>query len=162
MTTIRRFLVVLSVLSVTVPAAAQGLAPKKAGDLVTLVHTPGSNCGQSFQNGIPITTRILPDGTSVPFAIPEGQVLVLTGISWNLQGPFGFNAAFLTLFLHVEAVPLSVRIFHIGETPDGPISAAGSTDIPNIVMGSAATPCVLSTASTLLATTLHGFLAPDK
>src|SRR5262245_21894690 len=65
------------------PPACARAAPRKPSEIVVLTVS-GSTCPLGFV----INRQVLPDGTIAPFAIPDGQVLVLTGVNYVwLGGP---------------------------------------------------------------------------
>lgn len=77
----------LALLALSAPISAEVVAPDKPSQIVHLRGGPGSgtNC-TPFVGSTLLDHQLLPDGTTVPFTIPPGRVLVLTGVSWNLFG----------------------------------------------------------------------------
>ena len=63
------------------------LAPEKPSDLVVLTSVGSSGVCNPSANTIRVDSQILPDGTQQPFVIPEGDVLILTGISVRHRYP---------------------------------------------------------------------------
>jgi hypothetical protein len=64
------------------PAAAQ-LGPKHASDIVHLRSPQPGGCAP-LTNMFIFPERALPDGKSVPFAVPKGKVLIVRHVSYEL------------------------------------------------------------------------------
>lgn len=63
------------------------LGPTKASQLVTLTSSQsGPNCPGTSGTARVFDQRVNSDGTVKPFTIPNGMVLVVTGLDWR-QGP---------------------------------------------------------------------------
>jgi hypothetical protein len=80
-------------LTVTSVSAAP-LAPAKPSDIVTLA-SDGTTCAGS---GLLVNTRILPDGTTTPFAILPKKVLIVTEVEWGVIGVPGSKTFDFYLF----------------------------------------------------------------
>jgi hypothetical protein len=73
----------LLLLSALVASSASALEPSRASDLVTLVANVEGTCPIA---GMPIDTRVLADGSQVPFTLPPKRVLVITGFEFVRSG----------------------------------------------------------------------------
>ena len=140
------------------PVTAGVLAPKKPSQSVVL-RTSGVSapCGGTALDAL-VDTEILPDGTTAPFAIPAGMVLVVDGLSWAASsGTAGRLVGILLDFA--------------GDLPNAPWNDSALADVlgdaghdvfvPNIPIKSGATLC-LHTGGTLTRGIVHGFLTKDK
>lgn len=115
-------------------ATAQALGPQAAADIVELVLE--TNSAACTNTGTKFDTRLMPDGTSIPFDIPAGQVLVVTEIEL-----LGFGAApgsglqtrifrGIGLAVNLAAIRESIadgtgRAFHFFEFNPGIVVASG-------------------------------------
>jgi hypothetical protein len=147
----KRFVLVLAG-TLAAPAAAGPLTPTRPSDVVTLVNGAGNPCTVT---GSALDLRVQPDGTRVPFAVPPGRVLVVTGIDFTTP-----DAAATDVELFVERPPDASQVF-VTSTAGG-----GSASIPDVIVGSGSALCVRAVpkgggASPVLAV-VHGFLAKDK
>lgn len=142
-----------------VPGAMAGvLAPTKASQSVVL-RTSGVSapCGGGTLNAV-IDTRIMPDGSTAPFTIPLGQVLVVDGLSWAASS--GTADRLIGILIDIG-----------GDLPNAPWNDSAISDslgdaghdvfVPNIPIKSGATPC-LHTGGTLTRGIVHGFLTRDN
>jgi len=93
---IRLLLPMLLACAAAVPDSASALEAKKPSQLVTLEANElcDLNRGQIYD------ARVLPDGSTAPFAIPQGQVLVVTRWMFRFGGGTPGNAAFA--YLRIE------------------------------------------------------------
>jgi hypothetical protein len=139
------------------PFAASALAPKRASDLVTLVAEGEGECplgGHAFD------TRVLSDGSQVPFAMPPGRVLVVTGFDFVIGGaPPGAATSVV-----VNQQPAGTKNASPVLQADGVASASGFiaggvTSNPGVAVSGGVPLCILPAAA---GGVLHGFLAKDK
>lgn len=77
-------------------ATRPNLGPRRASDLVTLVNR-GSSCATVGAAGGLLDRRVTADGHEVPFAVPAGKVLVVTGLTWRTTGNTAHAGATLRL-----------------------------------------------------------------
>lgn len=138
-------------------AHAGVLGPRKPSDLVTLI-TNGSTCSPiSF---LRMDTQIHADGTSSPFSIPAGEVLVLTGVDWDEGGASGGVDNLVLALLGAD--------YSVAAISTGPIGANGyggaSTPLSGIVVKPGTSICVtLNSPNTFNSyPVVHGFLTADK
>lgn len=155
----------VSMLVVSNTAHAQ-LAPQRASDLVTLNINPSERCddGQGFRMNI----RILSDGFTEPFSIPQGQVFVITDWQWFSSAVIGPNA-FEGVALTIETVQSGKRTVGVaGNTTPGAQGIANgvtgsSASIVNLVaVKPVAHICVVGATNPNPFAVVHGFLAPDQ
>jgi hypothetical protein len=136
------------------------LEAKKPSELVTL-RTSGAACTAS-PGTRRLDQRVLPDGTTTPFTMPPGRVLVVTGAEW--VGDDSDVIESMQLALYVEtAAPLPTPFFVDGVTA-GPVSFFFHTSVvPQAVVAGPGPLCAFS--GLLLDTfvvNVHGFLAKDR
>ena len=131
------------------------LAPSKPSSVVTLASL--SACGTGSHK---MDTRIMPDGTAVPFVIPPKEVLVLTGIEWAFSVAAG-QGGVIDLLLAPPAPAVGYQVFSAEALAPGNGIGRGSALIPDVVAGPGVDICadVPFGASSV---TLHGFLAKNK
>jgi hypothetical protein len=131
----------VTVLSIAVLVAGSSAQIKAAADqIVTLTTSSGGECLSAGQTRL--TNQILADGTLAPFTIGANEVLVLTGISWNLSNrPPNAN---IPVFIASQTDANSVRgRFFAGAQTDALGNSAGSALIPNVVLDvQSFLPCV--------------------
>ncbi len=152
----RTLIVVMSMLVGFVGTVeAGGLTPSKPSSLVTLVSLGA--CGSGSHK---MDTRIMPDGTAVPFVIPPKEVLVLTGIEWVFVVAAG-QGGIIDLLLVPPAPAVGFEVFSAGALAPGNGIGRGSALIPDVVAGPGVDICadVQFGASSV---TLHGVLAKNK
>ena len=151
-----KLIVVVTVLALSVASVHAGvLAPAKASDVVTLVSV--SSCGIGSHK---MDTRIMPDGSAVPFVVPPKRVLVLTGIEWTFVVEAG-QGGLIDVLLAPPTPAIANQVFSAGAAAPGNGIGRGSAAIPNVVAGPGVDICadVPFGASSV---TLHGFLAKNK
>jgi hypothetical protein len=131
------------------------LAPSKPSSVVTLVSFGACGTGSHKMD-----TRIMPDGTAVPFVIPPKEVLVLTGIEWVFTVAGG-QGGLIDLLLAPPAPAVGYQVFSAEALAPGNGIGRGSALIPDVVAGPGVDICadVPFGASSV---TLHGFLAKNK
>jgi hypothetical protein len=146
------------VLLAPTPSFAAALAPAKASDLVVAVTL--DQAATCTGGGRPFDTRVLPDGSQVPFVIPEKRVFVITSLDWNL----GSGAPAGELALPTVLVKNGTNSFPIIQAsgftdPDG--TAGGTVLVPNgAAVRAGSQLCILG--GTQPNGLLHGFFAKDK
>ena len=124
-------------------ALAGPLAPAKASDLVVAVTKDQAATCQGPGGGRPFDTRILPDGSEEPFAIPPKRVLVITSLDWSVSSsaPAG-ELALPTLVVKNGANSFPVLQGSGFTDPDG--SAGGTVIVPNgLTVRSGSTLCIV-------------------
>jgi hypothetical protein len=151
-------LLAVAFVSLAVPAGADNtLGPKRPSDIVSLTTAGGSLCDA---NTYALERQILPDATVVPFTIPDGHVLVLTGIDWIVFAPpntYGF--ATITLYPDPNT---RVAVFSSGSSVTGVNNlSAGSALIPNIIVKPGPMLCV-GVPGIGSSARVQGFLTRDK
>ena len=166
---ISRFATLVLVAAAATPVLAGPLAPSKPSDIVTLMpDASGANgaCATAPQEQRVDALINTADGSLSPFTIPDKEVLVLTGGTWeDLSAAANVNV-FLELSLRTAA-PTSINIV---ATPavrsDAAGVAAGSFTLePGIVIKPGASLCASfneAGTNTLAFPRLTGFLAKDK
>ncbi len=138
-------------------AQAGPLVPTKPSQVVTLA-TSGLAC-PPLGGGQVFDVRVGSDGSETPFSIPEGQVLVITGIDWSILLPASAGetvVAFLRTPPSPSAAPIVWRDAALADA-DG--RAGGSALIPNVVVKPGVPVCLFPGGAI---GNLHGFLAKDK
>lgn len=150
-----RVLSMLFVLFAAVSASAATLAPRRPSDVVAL-RSSGAACALHSSTRL-LDLRVLPDGTTAPFALGEKQVLVVTGVDWAVEGAPVDDQ--IQLFLYVDAsVPVPL------------LSDRGDAHGPQIIRSTSLSPIVVagplcagsSSVVTSVGATVHGFLAKDR
>jgi hypothetical protein len=139
------------------------LAPTRANDLVTLIADSSTPiCPQTSVPHI-FGDRLLPDGTRVPFAIPEGRVFVITSFDWVVEGSTQANNNVWTAVTLMGSGNNNNAFFSAAQA-DSIGRAAGSTTVPSgVAVGHGTTMCLdfVGGASDSFAR-LHGFLTPKR
>jgi hypothetical protein len=149
-----RALSIVLILAAT-SASAAPLAPRRPSDVVTL-RSSGAACALHASTRM-LDLRVLPDGTTAPFALAEKQVLVVTGVDWAVEGAPVDDQ--IQLFLYVDASVVVPLLSDRGDAAGAQIIR--STSISPIVV--AGTLCAASTSVvTSVGATVHGFLAKDR
>ena len=154
--TMRKLIVVVGLFGVFVGTVHAGvLAPAKPSSLVTL--TSLGSCGTGSHK---MDTRIMPDGTAVPFVIPPKEVLVITGVEWVFTVAGG-QGGLIDLLLVPPAPAVGWQVFSAEALAPGNGIGRGSALVSNVVAGPGVDVCadVPFGASSV---TLHGFLAKNK
>jgi hypothetical protein len=147
-----------SMLLVPCTAQAAALAPAKASDLVVVYSkVPAASCPVA---GRPFDTRVLADGTEVPFVIPEKRVFVITSFAFTIGSgaPAGENAApTVTAQTAVTSVPLIIGF----GTTDSNGDVAGTVVLPTgVAVKPGPTLCIAG--GTTPNGILQGYFAKDK
>lgn len=137
-------------------SAAGGLAPKKASEIVRINQT-GSLCPLS---GYVLDDRQLPNGESVPFTIPAGKVLIVTGVTWSATS--GTPGAPVIGVLSSQTPQSLVSHHYSAATFASDGSVLQSVLTPPVVIGAGRSICFYVTAGNFNAASINGFLASDK
>jgi hypothetical protein len=165
---ISRLLALVLTAVVLTPALAGPLAPSKPSDIVTLMpDASGANgaCGLATQQQRVEAVINGADGSISPFTIPDKEVLVLTGGTWE-DVTAGAN---VNVFLELSLRTASTNNL-LAATPairsDAAGFAAGSFTLePGIVIKPGVSLCAsfnVDGTNTLAFPRLTGFLAKDK
>ena len=130
------------------------LVPSKPSQVVTLAAT-GTTCvvGRLFE------VQHSADGISVPFSIPPGQVLVVTGFDWSVTGTSGST---VSAFLTIDTGTAFQEAFSDGALADSSGLATKSVLVPNLIVKSGPRLCAGAGGGALVGALVHGFLAKDK
>jgi hypothetical protein len=122
------------------PTAAVAIEAPRPSLIVVLRATTGL-CGSSGHRAI--DRQMLPDGTLVPFAIPPGAVLVVTGMAWNFLSQPPNSVQGLGFGPQIADQQLTT-MFITGALADGVGRSLGSIQTPQIVLrgDTAFPPCV--------------------
>ena len=142
------------------PANTEALDPARPSQIVTLTTSNGSQCLASGNTRL--DHQVLPSGTLAAFTIPANQVLVVTGVSWNLFGQSPNGRVLIAIALQPDASSL-IATFFTGAVADGAGNSGGSALVPNVVVQSGPfLPCVNLPFNSGGAIFVHGFLFPDR
>ena len=142
-----------------VNAASATHLGRKASEMVSL-------SGLFNNNGEIFFLRTLPDGTSTPFTIPAGKVLIITDVNWQIDS--GNPGTVVRLLLRIEnlANPALIRNVHNSVFT---LNSAGVNGVnerlgSGIVVSSAAkiTAQLTAPSGALGALYLIGYLAPEE
>ncbi len=139
-------------------ATAGVLAPRKPSQSITLLTSGVSApCGGTALDAL-VDTEILSDGTTAPFTIPSGMVLVIDGLSWAASS--GTPDRLIGILIDIG-----------GDLPNAPWNDSAISDslgdaghdvfVPNIPIKSGVSLC-LHAGGTLTRGIVHGFLTKDK
>jgi hypothetical protein len=164
------FALAVSPLVVSHTAHAQ-LAPQHASDLVTLRQsTTGEHCVSrttGASEGFAMTNRVLSNGAIIPFAIPSGQVLVITDFQWGPTnvGPNAFEP--VSLLLQGGEEPMIVSATGNNSPGANSTSANGLVGSNASIVGwvavkPATSICVNGSIQPNPFAVVHGFLALDQ
>jgi hypothetical protein len=108
----------------------------------------------------PVDRRVRPDGTLEPFAVPAGQVLVLTSASWTFAA--GGSSLMVVLSLVAEGGVRRKAVYEVGQAVAGGHST-GRALLGDLVVRPGDTLCVGTTIATGDAeAAVHGFLTADE
>ena len=148
-----RLLVLLALVGASSPVAASALEPKKASELVTLL--PQDVCDGG--NGFRLSVRVSPDGSIVPFSIPQGHVLVVTRWGFVFNGGTGASTAASLLVEGASTSQLAVTYLPLDSSGNG-----GATLELSAVVGAGATLCSRGSGVNASGTFVEGFLTKAK
>jgi hypothetical protein len=135
--------------------------PRRPSDVVTLVSS-GALCPTPIGGDTVFDRRVLADGTRVPFTLPAGKVLVVTGLEFTSSTRSESVAA--TLFYGNTTTGDSFITVGDGHSFGSDMVVYHDTSVPNLVVK---TPLCFETADGFLPqlpfyAVVHGFLAPDR
>ena len=157
---------VLAAAAVT-PALAGPLAPSKPSDVVTLMpDASGANgaCDLLQEQRVDAVINTA-DGSISPFTIPDKEVLVLTGGTWEKTSVAGNVNVFLELSLRTASTENIIVATPAVRSDAAGVAAGAFTLEPGIVIKPGASLCarfnVAGTNSSAFPR-LTGFLAKDK
>src|SRR5678816_931526 len=142
-----------------VNAASATHLGRKASEMVSL-------SGNFNATGEIFFLRTLPDGTSTPFTIPAGKVLIITDVNWQIEAGNPGAVARLSLRIENLANPIFIRDVHKSVLT---LNSAGVNGVnerlgAGIAVSSAAKiTALLTTPSGALGSLyLIGYLAPEE
>ncbi|HEX3187513.1 MAG TPA: hypothetical protein VHQ94_22120 [Pyrinomonadaceae bacterium] len=142
-----------------VNAASATHLGRKASEMVSL-------SGNFNATGEIFFMRTLPDGTSTPFTIPVGKVLIITDVNWQIEAGNPGTVARLSLRIENLANPIFIRDVHKSVLI---LNSAGVNGVnerlgAGIAVSSAAKiTALLTTPSGALGSLyLIGYLAPEE
>jgi hypothetical protein len=142
-----------------VNAASATHLGRKASEMVSL-------SGNFNAAGEIFFMRTLPDGTSTPFTIPAGKVLIITDVNWQIEAGNPGAVARLSLRIENLANPIFIRDVHKSVLT---LNSAGVNGVnerlgAGIAVSSAAKiTALLTTPSGALGSLyLIGYLAPEE
>jgi hypothetical protein len=135
------------------------LAPTAASQTIVLYSGQTGCLGGGF---LVDRSRSPQDGSMVSgFTVPPGQVLVVTGYSWNVQGGLPSRSVMSALSTSINGSS-AIHVWDTGGVTDTFGNAAGGSLVPNVVVRSGTSLCVLSSVGGGPAAIVTGFLAKDK
>jgi hypothetical protein len=143
------------------------LAPSKPSQLVTLARDffPPANhfCAAPLSEFFKIDAQVNADGSVTAFSIPEGMVLVVTGLEW-LEAGGTADVDRLVVDLQPAGAPTAYRSVAFGTGVVGTTSGGGSISFqPGIAVNPGSDLCVgVLRPGALHVVTVHGYLTKDK
>jgi hypothetical protein len=160
--------VALALLSLaSTPATAAALAPSKPSQLVAV--TALGTCPLGFTTAL-FDTLVKGDGTTAPFSIPAGEVLVITDLTVVVDGKTPGDTIDAGVFAGTSASSRSLIFFeNITAGPSGAVTLS-ATFPTGIVVKSGTSLCPIArdntggsgTPAVFAGGSLHGFLTKDK
>ena len=141
------------------------LGPAKASDLVTLISDSSTPICPATTTPHIFGDRLLPDGSRVPFTIPDGQVLVVTSYDWMVTGStYAKNTMWTALVVTTPKAKNGNLVFFSGAAADSIGTATGSTAIPEgVAVAPGASLCMDTLGGTSSAYGhLHGYLVANR
>lgn len=150
------------------PPSAAPLAPSKPSQIVTLTYD--NFCAGTTSLVNVIDTQIMPDGTTQPFTIPQGRVLVVTGLDWSasrcppLSAP-GTVGVYVFLGATGRVAFNDYATIGAGTSPGSSCSTGGKASVvPNLVVKPGTELCAGYDNTTFGGAPgiVHGFLADDE
>ena len=142
-----------------VNAASATHLGRKASEMVSL-------SGNFNATGEIFFMRTLPDGTSTPFTIPAGKVLIITDVNWQIEAGNPGTVARLSLRIENLANPIFIRDVHKSVLT---LNSAGVNGVnerfgAGIAVSSAAkiTAHLTTPSGALGSLYLIGYLAPEE
>ena len=145
------------------PASAAALAPSKPSQLVT-VAALGSCTALGLTTDL-FNTLVKGDGTTAPFSIPAGQVLVITDLTVFATGKTAGGTVQVQVAVGTAATShIFIVAANVTANPSGGVGFT-ATFPTGIVVKSGASICPLAfdgTSNVAAGGSLHGFLTKDK
>jgi hypothetical protein len=165
---ISRFLILVLATGAATQVLAGPLAPSKPSDIVTLMPdaSDGANgaCNSVQQLRVDAVINTA-DGSLSPFTIPDKEVLVLTGGTWEDTSVGGNVNVFLELSLKTANTSIIIVATPAVRSDAAGVAAGAFTLEPGIVIKPGASLCASFNVAGTNATAfprLTGFLAKDK
>lgn len=161
-------LAVMAVLAIASVARSGALEPTKPSQMVVLTYS--DFCTETTSLANIIDTQILPNGTTQPFTIPAGQVLVVTGFDWSayrcpaLAAP-GTVDVYMFLGATGRVVFNDTAVIGAGTPPTSSCSTGGKASVvPNLIVKPGVELCAGFDNQTFggAPAIVHGFLTKDK
>ena len=141
------------------PASSQALEPQKPSDVVTLTTSGAGECGPAGQSRL--INQILPDGNLAPFTIRSNEVLVVTGVSWNLNALTPNGNVPIVIVSQINANAFVGRFF-TGALADAAGNSTASALVPNVVLDvTQFLPCVNFSQVQSGGIFVHGFVTTN-
>lgn len=137
-------------------ATRPNVGPRTAGHLVTL-RGRGTPCATAGASGQLLDARVMTDGSEADFAVPPGQVVVITGLAWRTAG----NTAHAGATLRLEP-PGSLTTAFVDTQPALASGIGGAVaSIPGIAVGPGVGICLVNSGDSAGAPSgvLYGYLA---
>ncbi len=143
-------------------ACTHTTAPTKPSELVTLIADPSTAICPATTVPHVFGDRLQPDGTRVPFTIPNGQVLVITSFDWVVEGSTQANNAVWTAITFMGSGKNNALFS--GAMTDSIGRAAGTTLVPDgIVVAPGTVLCLDFVAGASAAYgRAHGYLTKNQ
>jgi len=164
---IARFVTLVLAAAAATPVLAGPLAPSKPSDIVTLMPNAGDGsngaCGLQEQRVDAVISGA--DGSLSPFTIPDKEVLVLTGGTWEDVSVSGNVNVFLELRLKTASTNNFIVATPAVRSDAAGVVAGSFTLAPGIVIKPGASLCAtlnVAGTNTVAFPRLTGFLAKDK
>jgi len=164
---ISRLLALVLTAVVVTPALAGPLAPSKSSDIVTLMPN-GADGSNGACNSVQLRVDGVingADGSLSPFTIPDKQVLVLTGGTWEDVSVAANVNVFLELILRTASTNnLIVSTPAVRSDAAGVVAGAFTLE-PGIVIKPGVSLCAsenVAGTNAIVFPRLTGFLAKDK
>ena len=147
--------IAFALLALPVVSHAGPLGPTKPSQLVSLTYS-GATC--SVGGGTKADTRAMGDGSTAPFTIPAGQVLVITGVQWNESGSGTADSSFLYLVGSGGTAVVSVGAGLVGTGGYG----GGNFGVSGVVVKPGTDICIGLNSLSTAYPTVQGYLTKDK
>jgi hypothetical protein len=146
---------------------AAAVEPTNPSEIVTLRGSgAGGGVGGCAGSETNFDTQVMPDGTTQPFTIRSGEVLILTGVEWFAASLGTGRSVVQEVVLRTGAGPEAVYRSHSVSSSTGPGYAGQQSLIPRVVVKPGVSLCnaqFIDNVATLPGpATLHGFLTKDK
>jgi hypothetical protein len=144
-------------------AEAAVLAPSKPSQVVTLTGAVGVSaaCPSGVVAGRMVDTQHNPDGTSVPFNVPVGDVFVVT--SWEWSGAGSASSTIGMGLVLVDSAATFLGTFSKGSAASDSAGFGGGTVVipSGFVVNSGISMCYAGGGASA-SVIVHGFFAKDR